>query len=92
MTPGQVSISIVLISVALLLTGCNLDSAETIGPDQSAPALGVSTDTVDYGFTGFDADLIIYNTGGGLLQWTFSDYPFWIEPPPRPSSRLRPIP
>jgi hypothetical protein len=80
MTPGQIAVSFALISVGLLLTGCTLDSADTVGPDQSAPALGVSTDTVDYGLTGFDADLIIYNTGGGLLTWTFSDFPVWIEP------------
>jgi len=54
--------------------------SHTVGePASGEPLIGVSEDTLDFGYSGLQRSLVIYNTGGGALQWWLTDEPAWIE-------------
>jgi hypothetical protein len=59
-----------------VLWGCKKD---TVNPPLHA-IMGISTDTLDYDSTKIEQDLIIYNTGEELLNWSFGSWPAWVTP------------
>ncbi|TKJ42319.1 hypothetical protein CEE37_01165 [candidate division LCP-89 bacterium B3_LCP] len=62
------------------LVGCIGSSVdESIGPSDD-PLIGVSQNSIDFGIAGSQRTLIIYNAGGGILSWTISSYPGWVDP------------
>ena len=70
-----------LVVVCCLLAGCgDIIDGDSTGPQPGVPLLGVSDDTLDFGLAGLQRELIIYNTGGGTLEWIFLSYPAWIDP------------
>jgi len=69
-----------LVGVSLTNCGGNVSDG-SISPPSGEPLIGVSTDTLDFGFSGVERSLIIYNTGGGTLLWNLYSWPYWLIDP-----------
>ncbi len=68
-----------LVFLGFFLLSCGGTTSE--GPiEPGTPQIGISSDTLDFGANGLERSLIIYNTGGGTLNWAFMSWPFWIDP------------
>lgn len=68
---------ICLLAAGLILAGCG---GNTTGPVDHYPQIGVSEDTLDFGLSGMERSLIVYNTGVGTLSWMLMVYPSWLDP------------
>lgn len=72
---------LLIVVIALFGAGCSsLNSGGGPGPNFEEPLIGISSETLDFGWTGRERELTLYNTGGGTLEWYIQDFPGWVNP------------